>query len=254
MRIDVGTQFMSDGEKDEGMFAFNPNASVSPARVGKCPITVTVADNVLLRPQQLAEFGLGLEFVEDAGNLYPGVRARLPAEFSRYFHAWLTRTLHRTGVLEESCYINDVTSFFSIVNKSRANLLPLQRIPHYDSTDPGVFAAVIYLFDRANSGTSFYRHRTTGYEKIGADNVDNYKAALNRNMKKLGPPAREYTNGSNDLFERTHSVDSVFNRIVIYSGNVLHAADIDGSLFDGNDNGQWRLTVTSLINSAVLLT
>jgi hypothetical protein len=51
------------------------------------------------------------------------------------------------------------------------------------------------------------------------------------------------------LFERTHSVDSAFNRIVIYSGNVLHAADIDGSLFDGNDNCRWRLTISSLINS-----
>jgi Family of unknown function (DUF6445) len=240
---------VSDSEKDEDMFAFNPNASVSSPRVGKCPVAVTVADNVLLRPQRVAEFGLGLKFVEDDGNLYPGVRARVPAEFSPPFHAWLTRTLHRAGVLEESCYIYEDASFFSIVNKSPAKLLPLQRIPHYDSTDPRVFAAVIYLFERANSGTSFYRHRTTGYEKINDDNRDNYQTALNRNMKNLGPPAREYTNGGNDLFERTHSVDSAFNRIVIYSGNVLHAADIDGSLINGNDNSQWRLTVTSLINS-----
>jgi hypothetical protein len=240
---------MSDSEKDEGMFAFNPDASVSSARVGKCPIAVTVADNVLLHPQQLAEFGLGLTFVEDDSNLYPGVRARVPAEFSRPFHAWLTNTLRCTGVLEESSYVHEDASFFSIVNKNRANLLPLQRIPHYDSIDPRVFAAVIYLFDRANSGTSFYRHRTTGYETIGDDNKDNYKMALNRNMKALGPPAREYANGSDALFERTHSVDSVFNRIVIYSGNVLHAADIDGSLFTGNDNSQWRLTISSLIKS-----
>ena len=245
---------MNDSGQDEDMFAFNPNASVSSVRVGLCPIEVTVADNVLLHPHRLAEIGLGHQFVEDKGNLSPGVRARVPAEFSRHFHAWLDRTLHGTGVLEENCYIKDDASFFSIVSKSRANLLPLQRIPHYDSTDPRVFAAVIYLFERANSGTSFYRHRTTGYESIGVDNQDNYKIALNHNMKNHGPPAREYTNGSNDLFERTHSVDSVFNRIVIYSGNVLHAADIDGSLFNGNDNCRWRLTVSSLINSTFLPT
>jgi hypothetical protein len=245
-----GTEFMSDGEAQEGMFAFNPDASVSSARVGTCPIAVTVADDVLLRPRQLAEFGRGLTFVEDDANLYPGVRARVPAEFSRPFRSWLARTLHRTGVLAENSYIYEDASFFSIVDKNRANLLPLQRIPHYDSTDPGVFAAVIYLFDRADSGTSFYRHRTTGYEKISGDNAGNYKIALNRNMKKFGPPAREYTNGSNALFERTHSVDSAFNRIVIYSGNVLHAADIDGSLIDGNGNDRWRLTVSSLIKSA----
>jgi hypothetical protein len=230
---------MSDREQDEGMFAFNPNARVSSARVGACPITVTVADDVLLRPKLLAEFALGHNFVEDDSNLYPGVRARVPPEFSRPFHAWLSRTLHCAGMLEEGCHTYDDASFFSIVNRSRATLLPLQRIPHYDSTDPGVFAAVIYLFDRANSGTSFYRHRTTGYEKINDANQENYRTS-------------EYTNGSNDLFERTHSVDSAFNRIVVYSGNVLHAADIDGSLFNGNDNSQWRLTVTSLINSTLL--
>jgi hypothetical protein len=247
-----GTEFMSDGENDEGMFAFNQNASVSSVRVGECPISVTVADDVLLRPQQLVEVGLGLEFAEDDSNLYPGIRARVPQGFSRPFHAWLTRTLHCTGVLDESSYIHDDASFFSIVNKSRANLLPLQRIPHYDSTDPRVFAAVIYLFDRAHSGTSFYRHRTTGYEKIGVENKENYKISLNRNMKNLGPPAREYTNGSNALFERTHSVDSAFNRIVIYSGSVLHAADIDGSLFSGNECGKWRLTISSLLKSTSL--
>jgi hypothetical protein len=98
------TEFMSDSGQDEDMFAFNPNASVSSARVGECPISVTVADDVLLRPRRLAELGLGRNFVEDDGNLYPGVRARVPAEFSRPFHAWLTRTLRSTGVLEESCH------------------------------------------------------------------------------------------------------------------------------------------------------
>jgi hypothetical protein len=240
---------MSAGDGAEDLFAFNPNATVSSARVGKCPIAVTVADNVLLRPQRLAEFALAHHFVEDATNLYPGVRARVPAEFSRPFHTWLTGTLHGAGVLDEGSCIQADASFFSIVSKSRENLLPLQRIPHYDSTAAGVFAAVIYLFERAHSGTSFYRHRDTGYEKITADNAASYRAALNRNMKTRGPPAREYMNGSNALFERTHSVDSVFNRIVIYSGNVLHAADIDGSLFDGNDHGPWRLTISSLIHT-----
>ncbi len=210
---------------------------------------MTVADDVLLRPRRLVEFARNQEFVADGDNLYPGVRARVPAEFSRSLRVWLANTLHRTGVLEQDCSIHDDASFFSIVDRSRAKLVPLQRIPHYDSADPSVFAAVIYLFDRGNSGTSFYRHRATGYEKINAVNEDNYRAALNRNMKDLGPPAREYMNGSNQLFERLHSVDSAFNRIVIYSGNVLHAGDIDGRLFNDDDNSQWRLTGTSLINS-----
>jgi len=240
---------MSDNEKDESVFAFNPNARISSVRAGHTPITVILADEVLLRPQRVLEFGLAHQLVEDTGNLYPGVRARLPVEFSRRFVDWLARALQTTDVLEDGCTINDDASYFSIVDKGSASLLPLQRIPHYDSADPRVFAAVIYLFDRAHSGTSFYRHRTTGYERIRGDTAQNYKIALNHNLRTLGPPAREYTNGSNALFERIHSVDSVFNRIVIYSGNALHAADIESSLFAGNKNEHWRFTITSLINS-----
>jgi len=239
----------TDIETDESVFAFNPNARISSVLAGHTPIAVTLADDVLLRPEQVVDFGLGHQLVEDTGNLYPGVRVRLPLEFSRRFIDWLTRALHSTGVLEGGCTLKDDASYFSVVNKSRTSLLPLQRIPHYDSADPRVFAAVIYLFDRAHSGTSFYRHRATGYERIREDTAQNYKIALNHNMKTLGPPAREYTNGSNALFERFLSVDSAFNRMVIYSGNALHAADIDGSLLEGNDNKRWRFTITSLINS-----
>jgi len=89
-------------------------------------------------------------------------------------------------------------------------------IPHYDSADPRILAAVIYLFDRSHSGTSFYRHRTTGYERIREDNAQNYKIALNHNMKTLGPPAREiqtaampYLKGSTRLILPSTGLSSI---------------------------------------------
>jgi len=47
---------MSAREQDEDMFALNPNASVRSARVGESPISVTVADNVLLHHDGWLEF------------------------------------------------------------------------------------------------------------------------------------------------------------------------------------------------------
>src|SRR5882724_12956546 len=87
--------------RNEDLFAFNPDASVSSVRVGQCPIVVTVADNVLLYPERVAEFAPGHPFAEDTGNLYPGLRARVPAAFSPPLRAWLTGAFHRAGVLEE---------------------------------------------------------------------------------------------------------------------------------------------------------
>jgi len=65
--VQVGsTEFVSERRKRKRLCSpFNPNASVSAVRAGRCPIAVTVADNVLLCPQQLAKFGRGLEFLED---------------------------------------------------------------------------------------------------------------------------------------------------------------------------------------------
>ncbi len=69
-------------------------------------------------------------------------------------------------------------------------------IAHYDSTDPAIFAAVIYLCDSRFSGTSFYRHRRTGYEEITAENRRNYQIALATDMRLHGPPKRQYMNGA----------------------------------------------------------
>jgi hypothetical protein len=224
------------------LFAFNPNATVEVARIGRRGIDVTLIDHVLQDPDGVAALGFAETYAEDRSNLYPGFRAPMPETFSIAFRAWLTPILQRT--------IDRDTSFFSVVATASEDLLPIQCIPHYDSTDPNLFAAVIYLCDSRFSGTAFYRHRRTGYEQITAENVDNYKLALNSDMRTHGAPKKEYIAGDSALFEAIFSSELKFNSAIVYPGSVLHAARIVKPFHPPKDKSEWRLTVTALVHAA----
>ncbi len=110
--------------------------------------------------------------------------------------------------------IRSASAFFSVVTTASDALLPIQRIPHYDSTARDVLAAVIYLCDTRFSGTSFYRHRNTGYEEITAENRKNYRIALDNELRLHGAPEKEYVNGDSRLFEVTFAGELKFNRAI----------------------------------------
>lgn len=218
-------------------------------RIGRGATSVVLIDDVLLDPEGVASLGFAQSYAEDRTNLYPGMRAPVPEALSSGLRAWLTPILQRNGVLADNQSITRDASFFSVVTTASKDLRPIQCIPHYDSTDPTLFAAVIYLCDTRFSGTSFYRHRKTGYEQITESNRNNYQLALDSEMKKFGTPKQEYINADSVLFERIFSTELRFNSAVIYPGSVLHAGNIQGQFVPPKDKGDWRLTITALLQA-----
>lgn len=241
---------MGGGPHDTTLFAFNPDAAVEVMRIGRRGLKVSVIENVLRDPDGVAALGFAQSYAEDRGNLYPGLRAAMPESFSTSFRAWLTPILQRNGVLASNQAISRDASFFSVVTTASKDLLPIQCIPHYDSTDPNLFAAVIYLCGPRFSGTAFYRHRRTGYEEITAENVSNYQLALNSDMRLHGAPEKDYINGDSLLFETVFSNELKFNGAIVYPARMLHAAKIEKQFNSPQDRSEWRLTVTALLHSA----
>ena len=230
------------------LFAFNDDAEVKLLHIGRRGIAVTRIDNVLHDPMGVAALGFEQPYVEDRGNFYPGLRAPVQSSLSTALRAWLTRILQRSGMLKSDQVLCRDSSFFSVVTTAAKDLLPIQRIPHYDSTDPGLFAAVIYLCDTRFSGTSFYRHRKTGYEEITRENQENYRLALDHEMRTRGPPPKEYVNGDSSLFEVVFSNELTFNSAIVYPGRALHAANIKEQFDTPQEKSEWRLTVTALLH------
>jgi hypothetical protein len=241
---------MDDRSHDVPLFAFNYEADARLVRIGRRGINVTLIDAVFHDPQGVAALGFARSYAEDRTNLYPGMRAAMPESFSTAFRAWLTPMLRRNGVLGSNQAICRDTSFFSVVTTACQELLPIQCIPHFDSTDPNLFAAVIYLCDTRFSGTAFYRHRRTGYEEITEENLGNYRVALNSDMRIHGAPQKEYINGDSVLFETIFSSELRFNSAIVYPGRVLHAAKIDRQFIPPKNKNEWRLTATALLHLA----
>lgn len=231
----------------EGPVAFNHNAKATVVRIGQRAIPITRIDDVLQDPHSTAALGRTQPYAPDPSNLYPGLRAAVPESFSSALRGWLTPILQHNGILEPAQSLHRDSTFYSVVTTASSDLLPIQRIPHYDSTDPKLLAAVLYLCAPPFSGTSFYRHRKTGYEAITRENQKNYQLALDHELRAHGPPPREYVNGDNARFERIHSNELRFNSAVIYPGSVLHAGNIETHFQPPADPSQWRLTVTSLL-------
>ena len=229
-----------DSGHDAARFAFDPNASVERMRIGRSGVPVILIENVFCDPARVAAVGVAQTYSRDPGNLYPGIRAAMPDGFSGAFRAWLEPILQRKVVRD--------TSFFSVVATASEDLLPIQRIPHYDSTDPDLFAAVIYLCDQRFAGTAFYRHRRTGYEEITEQNATSYRLALNNDMRLHGAPDREYIAGDSALFETIFSNELKFNGAVIYPSRALHAARIAKNFSPPQSPAEWRLTVTALLH------
>jgi hypothetical protein len=69
-------------------------------------------------------------------------------------------------------------------------------------------------------------------------------------MRIHGIPRREYVNGDSLLFESIFSNELKFNGAIIYPGRILHAANIQERFERPKDKSEWRLTVTSLLQSA----
>ncbi|HRH76695.1 MAG TPA: DUF6445 family protein, partial [Cellvibrionaceae bacterium] len=110
------------------------------------------------------------------------------------------------------------------------------------------FACVHYLCDEKKGGTSIYRHKKTGIERITEDNVDYYNQAVNEEGALIQLEG-SYMNGSNAYFEQIACVEAVFNRMVIYPANVLHSGNISKDFtFDSNPS-RGRLTINSFLYS-----
>lgn len=221
---------------------FNDDAAVEVMHIGRRGIAVARVDNVLLDPDEVVALARAQSYSEDRSNFYPGMRAPVPEAFSTALRAWLGRVLRREFERDDS--------YFSVVTTASTDLLPIQRIPHYDSTDPAIFAAVIYLCDSRFSGTSFYRHRKTGYEEISEENRRNYQLAMDTDMRLHGPPKRQYIHGDSPLYEVIYSNELKFNSAIVYPGRVLHAGNIPPTFTPPKSKDEWRLTVTSVLRAS----
>lgn len=175
------------------------------------------------------------------GNAYPGLRRHIgPGDAAA---ARLAReTLRALVPAINGAFAADgfdlVEASFSIVTVAGADLTPVQRAPHFDSTDPNYLAVLHYLSGVDGSGTAFYRHRASGVERVGEDNRARYLAVA----AGEAPQWDGYVDGTNAWYEQIGAVAARPGRLIAYPGSLLHSGLIPPTLALSPDPGRGRLT------------
>jgi hypothetical protein len=208
---------------------------------------IIVVDDFVNSPDWLIEQASIQQFNQNRA-FYPGKCADAPAQYKALFLTNLQDLM--MSVFDLPSALSFSACQYSVVTTPPEQLKLLQRIPHFDSLNKFGLAAVHYLFKKDLGGTSFYRHRKTGFEYIDESRKIEYFRSLEAendgpNMPKI---VDGYINGDTALYERIGEQPGVFNRLIIYRRNSLHSGSIQNSLFQDSRNVGRRLTINSFID------
>ncbi|MEM7664884.1 MAG: DUF6445 family protein [Pseudomonadota bacterium] len=202
-----------------------------------------VVNEFMVRPDTAIE-SIFLQNFAKVTPQYPGLRAPLDPGVAQMWLSKLSPILDNAFGKAPNGWGIQVWS--SIVTTPPQELIPMQRLPHVDGTNPDLIAMMLYLHRTDHGGTAFFRHKSTGLESLTAETFPQYKAALEADVRRTGMPPARYIEDGAPLFERIHASAGTFNQAVFYRGNVLHSGIIDNDAPLPLDPRKGRLTINAL--------
>ncbi|MET0535702.1 MAG: DUF6445 family protein [Steroidobacter sp.] len=209
------------------MYRLNPHAALSVQNIGTELRPLAVVENFAADPESLLAYAeSGEPFHAVSGDLYPGIRKPAPGGYAESFCDQYGETLRGLFGLPPGSVPRVIFCALSITTIEPQRLRPVQRVPHFDTSAANQVAIVHYLCGPEHGGTSFYRHRNTGYETISQARIQGYAETLKREVMTQPHAAAKYMDGDDSLFEQVASYDARFNRALIYPSNVLHSGNI----------------------------
>ena len=183
---------------------------------------------------------------QNPGAGYPGIRAWVEPHYLDLRRDLMMQIMARVFGMESA--IQCEMSCFSLVTTPPEELVPLQRIPHYDRASSGkVVGLMHYLLGRETGGTAFYRQRRTGFEIISEDREPAYLEAIEADIEEFGPPPAQYCHDDSDRYEMIAEVEAKPDRMILYPGRLLHSGVIAQPDRLSPDPRKGRLTVNMFI-------
>ena len=172
---------------------------------------------------------------------YPGIRASVePALLAGLCEAVSSLVAAEAGTEKHPW---EGQAWYSIVTHPKERLAPIQRLPHFDGFDEDQLAVMIYLNRTPHGGTGFYRHLSTGFERVTEARYPAYKTALEGDVQKSGLPPARYIEDGAPHFEKFFESDAHFNSLILYPGTSLHSGVIDNQAALPADAKAGRLTI-----------
>lgn len=216
-------------------------------QLGNTASPLIVVDGVTGNVAAVGEMAAALApFPPARGNAYPGLRRFIganDAQAAGYARNLLRALAPAINAAFDVDGFDLLTASFSMVTARPELLSPAQRAPHFDSTDPLYLAVLHYLGGTDGSGTAFYRQRSTGIERVTAENGAAFVSAAQREAGGW----TGYIGASNPSFERIGGVAAMPDRAIVYQGSLLHSGTIPDDLPFSDDPRIGRLTANFFV-------
>jgi hypothetical protein len=217
--------------------------------IGESQSLVVVIDEFSGALEKILKIAESLTPYPLSTNYYPGLRRKI-LKADEAAAAYVIETCERAGQLIEGVFGLDSfdlleASFSMITVRPSALTLP-QRAPHFDTTDQKHLALLHYLRVPEETGTAFYRQRSTGIERVTQTNIDLFVETAKAEVPKL-PRESGYIHGSNQYFDEIGSIEAVPDRLIIYQGCLLHSSIIPPSMDLSTDPRRGRLTTNLFV-------
>jgi hypothetical protein len=193
-----------------------------------------IVDNFFDEPNKVVEYSKKLNFKKNPEGIWPGERTNQLANLDINFFNWVIYRIIRVMFpMNHKNFTWNADQFFQKIN---GKIYTDEGWVHSDIEDE--VTAIIYLSNHKNCGTSLY---TPKYMSNGVmhtnEKEEGYK---NLNLKK----SKKYLKENNELFEKNLTIDSKFNRLVLFDSKQFHAAD----MFGDNVNDDERLTLITFFH------
>src|SRR5688500_1082114 len=228
-------------------------------RVQAVPLTpwhaCYVIDDALLEPERWVEYALARrgELLDKPGNAFPGAELPLPDAALSRFAEFVVR--HARSPLGGRRTLRSAARL-SLTTRAPVELRPWQWFCDVErrGVPPGHMAAacVLYLFeDERLGGTSFYMPKRP---------VAQITALMEASASM--PPAQfsaqfgiapGYMTASNAWFEQVCSIPPRWNRMIFYTGTVLHSGDIRHPELLTDDPRHGRLAINGFFTCSRVL-
>lgn len=216
--------------------------------IGSTQTPVLIADNVSRDGgAALQQHAKRLAFGLDGRTMYPGVRANLPGSYVDNLLGKFLPILYETYHIPRHLKPRVTQASYSLVTQPASSLTPMQRLPHFDDTNPYSFAMLHYLAEGEHGDTGFFRHNPTQLERVTEDNKEHYfKVATD--FIATQEMDSDYMTGSNAHYTLYHRIPYQSDRVAIYPGNLLHSLIVDSARDISWDTEAGRLTANIFVD------
>lgn len=196
-------------------------------RIGIEETPILILDDFDMFTAPLQAAAARASFAPDTKTYYPGVRAPMPGNVPIAILKGIYRQMYPLFAIPRELRLKPRDANFSLIANAPEVLSDLQRIPHFDTSNPYFFALLVYLNPGPHGGTGFFRHRSTGFERVDDERTETYFSTADQFLQQQGGPSDGYVTESRDDFELFHKVEHRQHRLVIYPGNILHSILVD---------------------------